>query len=136
MATNPWVLSGILLVGLTAILAVFYAWTYPPASPITAAEARAEIRARHFGAIIDVRSDAEWAAGHYSAAEHIPLDQLRQRLPRVVPHRSTPILFYCHSGRRAATAAALAQDLGYQYVWYLSDVSYTELEPRHHFLNV
>jgi rhodanese-related sulfurtransferase len=53
--------------------------------------------------IVDVRSDAEFAQARVPGATHIPLGQLRGRLPEVRGDR--PIAFLCRSGHRSALAA-------------------------------
>lgn len=52
--------------------------------------------------IIDVRSYAEWDAGHLENAIHIPLDEIRFRLDEIEPSRQTA--FICAKGMRAAMA--------------------------------
>ncbi len=52
--------------------------------------------------IVDVRSDAEFAQARVPGATHIPLAQLRRRLPEVRSDR--PIAFLCRSGHRSALA--------------------------------
>jgi hydroxyacylglutathione hydrolase len=61
-------------------------------------------------AVLDVRNDAEWAAGHLPDAVHIPLghlDEGRDRVPR-----DRPIVVHCQAGGRAAIAAALLRARG------------------------
>jgi rhodanese-related sulfurtransferase len=53
--------------------------------------------------IVDIRSDAEFARARVPGATHIPLGQLRRRLPEVRSDR--PIAFLCRSGHRSALAA-------------------------------
>ncbi len=51
---------------------------------------------------IDVRTDAEFAAGHIPGAEHAPLDQIESLLARVGP--DDELLLYCQRGERAVRA--------------------------------
>lgn len=53
--------------------------------------------------IVDVRSDAEFAQARVPGATHIPLAQLRRRLPAVRSDR--PIALLCRSDHRSARAA-------------------------------
>lgn len=121
--SSPWILSGVFLITLTAILSIVYFFRRSRVSPIRSKAARALLRNEHV-AIVDVRTDAEWATGHYPGAHHIP--QIT-RLPHIIPDRSTTLLIYCHTGRRAATAAQAAAGLGYNSVYYLVDGSYEDL---------
>jgi rhodanese-related sulfurtransferase len=95
-----------------------------------AATARTAIYDKTIHAVVDVRDEAEWTAGHLSNAIHIPSRSLPDVLPQRIPDRSTAILFYCHTGRRAAAAARVAQALGYSDVYYLADSDYTGLVHR------
>ncbi len=53
--------------------------------------------------LVDVREDAEWAAGHLPGALHIPLGELAQRLAEIAP-QADPV-FICRSGGRRSMAA-------------------------------
>jgi hydroxyacylglutathione hydrolase len=61
-------------------------------------------------AIIDVRSESEWRAGHLPAATHIPLGYLSDRLAEVPLDR--PVVLQCQSGNRSSIAASLLARLG------------------------
>ena len=68
-----------------------------PAADIGPAEASARWQA---GAVLlDVREDAEWAAGHVPGAIHIPLGQLASRVAELPAGQ--PILVICRSGNRS-----------------------------------
>jgi hydroxyacylglutathione hydrolase len=54
--------------------------------------------------VVDVRTCAEFAAGHLPGALHIPYTHLRARASEIDPSR--PVLCYCRSGNRSARAAA------------------------------
>ncbi len=127
---SPWAMSGIFLVALTAALGIWFLWAHRAPTPMDPATARAAIHDKTIHAVVDVRNQEEWAAGHLSEAIHIPLATLTTALPRRIPDRSTAILFYCRTGRRARHAAAIAQGLGYSDVFYLDDSDYTGLIHR------
>lgn len=57
--------------------------------------------------VIDVRSAAEWEAGHIAGAVHIPLGEL-PRKAGTVP-RERPVIVHCQGGARSAIAASLLQ---------------------------
>ena len=69
--------------------------------------------------ILDVRTPAEFAAGHAPGALHIPVDELRSRIAEVP---EGPVLIVCRSGRRARNAAGILMQGGRQAegLWYLS----------------
>jgi sulfur-carrier protein adenylyltransferase/sulfurtransferase len=56
--------------------------------------------------LVDVREDAEWAAGHLPGALHIPLGELPQRLDEIAS-QADPV-FICRSGGRSMAACQLA----------------------------
>jgi len=56
--------------------------------------------------LVDVREDAEFAAGHLQGALHIPLGELPQRLGEIAPE-SDPV-FICRSGGRSMAACQMA----------------------------
>lgn len=129
-------LSGVILLGITAILAAAFMWTQGQGThALTPSEARAELHNKQIHAVIDVRTPAEFAAGNWHDAHSIPLNaEFVRRLPATVQDRSVAILFYCETGRRAHRAARIAQDLGYTNIAYLVDGSWADIEPQHNFL--
>ncbi|MEV0900700.1 FAD-dependent oxidoreductase [Actinoplanes sp. NPDC049802] len=60
--------------------------------------------------LIDVRTPAEYAAGHLPGALNLPVDDLRERLAEV-PDRE--LIVYCQVGLRGHTAVALLSGLGH-----------------------
>jgi len=63
--------------------------------------------------VIDVRTPAEFAAGHVDGAINIPYEQIAGKI-RAVPGASVdrPILLYCRSGRRSAIAREALEKMG------------------------
>lgn len=69
--------------------------------------------------IIDVREPDEYAADHIENAVNIPLRSLLQD-PSLLPEsKTTPILLYCHTQKRATHALVVLRELGYSNVWNL-----------------
>lgn len=60
--------------------------------------------------LVDVRTTAEWRAGHAPSARHIPLDQLPRKIGSV-PASGTVVVM-CQSGVRSARAAAMLRAEG------------------------
>ncbi|HTO72470.1 MAG TPA: rhodanese-like domain-containing protein, partial [Gemmatimonadales bacterium] len=71
-------------------------------------------RAKAGVAILDVRSRAEWDAGHLAGAEHIPLGDLPEHLAKFAPDR--PLVVHCQGGSRSAIAVSLLQAAGHRSV--------------------
>jgi phage shock protein E len=68
--------------------------------------------------VVDVRTPAEFQAGHVPGAVNIPYDEIDQRAGEIGPP-STPTLLYCQSGRRSGIAFRALQDLGYTRLYDL-----------------
>lgn len=60
---------------------------------------------RSNAAVLDVRDDAEFAAGHITDARHIPLSQLDERINELRRFKDRPLLVHCQSGMRSAKAS-------------------------------
>ena len=56
-------------------------------------------------AVLDVRTRAEWDAGHIPGARHIPLSALPSHVSQVPAGR--PLIVHCQGGSRSAIAASL-----------------------------
>jgi hydroxyacylglutathione hydrolase len=61
-------------------------------------------------AVLDVRTAAEWSAGHLPGAVNIPLGELPSRLGELP--RGRPLVVHCQAGARAAIAASLLSARG------------------------
>jgi rhodanese-related sulfurtransferase len=69
--------------------------------------------------IVDVRGVEEYTTGHIRGALHIPLDKVAEHLERLVPDKTTKLIFYCSVGGRSQTALETARAAGYAYVYNL-----------------
>ena len=64
--------------------------------------------------LVDVRTPAEYEAGHIPTAVNVPVDVIGTQPPAVA--KDTLIVVYCRSGNRSATARQILVDLGYTNV--------------------
>lgn len=71
--------------------------------------------------LIDVRTPAEFSAGHIDGATNIPVDQLSGRLS-ALGDKSQPVVVYCRSGARSARAASMLRNAGYTNVYDLGGI--------------
>lgn len=63
--------------------------------------------------VIDVRTQAEYDAGHIPTARHIPLNELESRLEDLAAVRDKPIFLVCEVGARSNRATQLLLDKGF-----------------------
>lgn len=63
--------------------------------------------------LIDVRTEAEFAAGHLRGAHLLPLDRFTEGIEALVPHKQQPVVVYCRSGARSGSAVNWMNQHGY-----------------------
>lgn len=63
--------------------------------------------------VIDVRTPAEYAAGHIAGAENIDVEAADFGSKIASLDKKAPYLVYCHSGRRSGVAAAQMASAGF-----------------------
>jgi rhodanese-related sulfurtransferase len=68
--------------------------------------------------VVDVRTPAEFAAGHVPGAINVPYDEIAARHAELGPP-STPVLLYCRSGRRSELAARTLREKGFEVIYDL-----------------
>lgn len=85
---------------------------------VTVAEALE--RAANGAALIDVREDNEWDAGHARGALHIGRGVIERDIVRTVPDKGSELILYCGGGYRSALAADSLQRMGYTNVFSMA----------------
>lgn len=70
--------------------------------------------------LIDVRTPEEFASGHIEGSINIPVESLSDRLNELP--RDLPLVVYCRTGNRSATAARILVDAGYASVFDLGGI--------------
>ncbi len=83
---------------------------------VTIEQARARLAANPKAALLDVREDHEWAAGHAIEAQHLGKGILERDLERRFPDLDAEIIMYCGGGFRSALTCDAAQKMGYRNV--------------------
>lgn len=70
-------------------------------------------------AILDVRSDDEFRAGHVPGALHIPFTNVRAGAQSILGGKNETLVVYCGHGPRAWIAGAALKRLGFSKIEYL-----------------
>jgi rhodanese-related sulfurtransferase len=83
---------------------------------VTLDQAKAALAANPKAVLLDVREDAEWAAGHASGAQHLGKGVLERDIEKKFPDRNAEIIMYCGGGYRSALSADVAQRMGYRNI--------------------
>ena len=104
-------LRHILLCGCSAVLC----GCGNPGSAVSNAPANAQLDLETT-VLIDVRSAEEYASGHLQGAVNIPHERIADEIGSVAADKSTPVILYCRSGRRADTALNALKAIGYENV--------------------
>ena len=74
------------------------------------------------GVLVDTRTQEEFNSGYIPGAVLIPYDQMVSRIEEIAPDKSTPVLLYCRSGRRAGIAEEALKNAGYDKVHNLGGI--------------
>lgn len=78
---------------------------------ISVEEARGKVESG--AALIDVREDNEFAAGHAKDAKHIGRGVIERDIIGAFPDKNAELILYCGGGYRSALAADNLQKMGY-----------------------
>jgi rhodanese-related sulfurtransferase len=92
-----------------------------PAAASTLGAAAAKVSLPADTTVVDVRSAAEFEAGHVLGAINIPLDEITAHFDEL-PDPAKPIAVYCGTGERSAKAAAFLLEWGHEHVYDLGGV--------------
>lgn len=84
---------------------------------VSAAESLEAVKANPQAALIDVREESEYAAGHVAGAQHIGKGVIERDIEKLHPDPAQPLYLYCGGGFRSALAADALQKMGYQHVF-------------------
>ncbi|MBT8778123.1 rhodanese-like domain-containing protein [Akkermansia muciniphila] len=66
--------------------------------------------------LVDVRTPEEYRTGHKEGAVNIPVDELEELAPQLLPDKNAVILLYCRTGKRADKAVETLRKMGYSHL--------------------
>jgi phage shock protein E len=69
--------------------------------------------------VLDVRTPAEFAAGHVPGARNVSHDQLATKLAELESSRDKDVVLYCRSGRRTLLAEQVLRNAGFAKLLHL-----------------
>ena len=75
---------------------------------------------RQNAVVLDIREDTEYHQGHIIGALNIPLSKLSNRINELEKKKKRPIITYCRSGARSASACRTLSKHGFEAVYNLS----------------
>ena len=87
---------------------------------ITVAQTRERLQSNLKAALIDVREESEWVAGHAAGAHYLGKGVLERDIEAQYPDKKSELIMYCGGGFRSALACDTAQKMGYDNVWSLA----------------
>lgn len=82
-------------------------------------ETDARTKLKNGALLVDVRTPAEFNAGHLPDAINLPLDEIEAKLPRRVKDKNQAVLLHCQSGMRSGIAMKKLKNIGYANVFNL-----------------
>jgi rhodanese-related sulfurtransferase len=83
---------------------------------IPASSLAVELKRQPDAALIDVREESEYAAGHVRGAEHLGKGVIERDIETRHPDKNQPLYLYCGGGYRSALAADALGRMGYTAV--------------------
>jgi rhodanese-related sulfurtransferase len=102
-----------------------------PAPTISQAELLARLEKKDPDLVVlDVRTPAEFAAGHVPGARNVSHDQLAAKLGELSSLKDKQLVLYCRSGRRSALAGQTLRDAGFTRLLHLQG-DYLAWEAEH-----
>ena len=96
---------------LAAVALLIFVLKLRASGTLSTAAARAHLK--NGALLVDVRTVEEFNTKHLTNAVNIPVDQIKEALPRRVPDQSHLLLLHCRSGRRSGIAEQELRALGY-----------------------
>lgn len=63
--------------------------------------------------LIDCRTDDELAVARVEAALHVPMSDIKTRLPELEEHLEEPVVVMCHHGVRSLQVVAFLREAGF-----------------------
>ena len=112
-------LAALALSTLASLAAPILGCAESAAESISGPELAAKLGGEAAPVVVDVRSEAEYRAGHIPGALHLPHHEAGARAREIPGLRSAPIVVTCERGPRALAAKEALEDEGFERVLVL-----------------
>ena len=110
------VLYVVMVTGLTALFVWLKGRNTERAPASSAMVVSPEDDAAHDVVLVDVRTPEQYRAGHKEGALNIPVDEVEQLAPQLLPDKNAVILLYCRTGKRADKTIETLRKMGYSHL--------------------
>ena len=110
------VLYVVMVTGLTALFVWLKGRNTERVPASSAMVVSPEDDAAHDVVLVDVRTPEEYRAGHKEGALNIPVDEVEQLAPQLLPDKNAVILLYCRTGKWADKAMETLRKMGYSHL--------------------
>lgn len=114
--------QNIILVALALISGTMFLWPFlrrSGAKEVGVGDATLMIN-RQNAVVLDVRSPAEFAAGHIADAINVPADKIAERAGELEKLKGRPVIVTCQSGMRSGSGCSALRKLGFEQVFNLT----------------
>jgi len=81
--------------------------------------------------IVDVRTDGEYSNANIKESRHIPLNELKDKIEKVVPDKDKTILLHCRSGSRSFAGKRMLKKIGYTNAYNIGSFGRAKKIVRH-----
>ena len=71
---------------------------------------------RRKAAVLDLRSEDDYKAGHLPGAKHVPFEQMAKVMEKLKLNQKNPVVLVCESGVRSRKALAEVKKMGFEEV--------------------
>ena len=75
------------------------------------------------GLLVDVREKEEFEESHLEGAVNISEKVIEEKIDQYATDKDTPIILYCKSGKRSASAAKKLLEAGYTNIYDLGSIN-------------
>lgn len=113
------IFTGLIIIALIGAVVVFFTTAGTVTMLVSQKKLQHWMESDEKPLLLDVRTEAEFVAGHVPGAMNISHDLLAGRLSELGDDKTQSIVVYCRSGRRAGVAEDILRDAGFTNLMHL-----------------